>query len=83
MTVLIIITKRLFTFQKPLDEKVHESIEHARIMFERQLDLVSRASNPLEISLVTYVLHGTLSSQADRAFGILARNARQEGNSNI
>lgn len=50
-----------------------------REWLESNLDVLFNGSHPFEISLVTLVLHVMKSTQAEKAFGILARNARHQG----
>ena len=61
-----------------MDEDVYRAIKKGREWLEENLDLVGKASRPLEVSLVTLALHLLNSKKADKAFEELARNARQE-----
>ncbi|KAF2362679.1 Alpha-macroglobulin complement component [Trinorchestia longiramus] len=62
----------------PLDERVQTAISRGRSWLEHSLRKVERASRPLEAALVALALHEARSPLAEAAFGILARNARQE-----
>ena len=66
-------------FPQPMDESVSLAISRGKGWLEHNLRKVERASRPLEAALVALALHEAKSTYAETAFGILARNARQEG----
>ena len=63
---------------QPLDQKLLKSLDKGRGWLEENLQLVEEASKPLEVALVALALHLMQSKLAEKAFAILARNARQE-----